>query len=163
MTFLEALRMAAGGPGANKMRSALTMLGTLIGVAAVVLLVAIGNGATAAVQGSIQGLGSNLLIIMPSTTQSAGVQQGLGTANTLTMADAAALDDPGLAPDIVDVLPMFRASVHAVYGNQNWSTSLQGVTQSFLSVRGYSMAEGQFFTDDDVQASSRVVCWARPS
>ena len=100
MNFLEALSLAAQGIYANRLRSGLTMLGILIGVGAVILLVAVGNGATAAVNARIQGLGSNLLIIVPGAVQSGGVQQGFASGASLTYQDYQALEDPSQAPDV---------------------------------------------------------------
>jgi putative ABC transport system permease protein len=156
MTVLEALRLALGGIVANRLRSGLTMLGILIGVSAVILLVGVGNGASAAVQQQIEALGSNLLIIFPANAKSGGVQQGFGTGSTLTMDDIRALADRQAAPDIVAAIPSANGRLQATSGNQNWNTSLTGTTQDFPSVRNYQLASGQFFTSADVAAASKV-------
>ncbi len=156
MTILEALRLAMGGVVANRLRSGLTMLGILIGVAAVILLVGVGNGASAAVQQQIEALGSNLLIIFPANAKSGGIQQGFGTASTLTMDDVRALADRQAAPDVAAAIPSASGRLQVTFGNQNWNTSLTGTTQDFPSVRNYQVASGQFFTSADVSAASKV-------
>ncbi len=156
MTILEALRLAMGGVVANRLRSGLTMLGILIGVAAVILLVGVGNGASAAVQQQIEALGSNLLIIFPANAKSGGIQQGFGTASTLTMDDVRALADRQAAPDVAAAIPSGSGRLQVTFGNQNWNTNLTGTTQDFPSVRNYQVASGQFFTSADVSAASKV-------
>ena len=156
MTILEALRLALGGIVANRLRSGLTMLGILIGVSAVILLVGVGNGASAAVQQQIEALGSNLLIIFPANARSGGVQQGFGTGSTLTMDDVKALADRQASPDVVAAVPSVSARAQVTFGNQNWNTSVTGTTQDFPSVRNYQLAGGQFFTSADVDAASKV-------
>jgi len=156
MTILEALRLALGGIVANRLRSGLTMLGILIGVSAVILLVGVGNGASAAVQQQIEALGSNLLIIFPANARSGGVQQGFGTGSTLTMDDVKALADRKASPDVVAAVPSVSARAQVTFGNQNWNTSVTGTTQDFPSVRNYQLASGQFFTRADVDAASKV-------
>jgi putative ABC transport system permease protein len=158
MNVLEALRLAAGGLLGNRLRSGLTMLGILIGVGAVVLLVAVGNGASASVQSQIQGLGSNLLIVFPqSSKNSQGVSQGFGSANTLTYEDMTALNDPKSAPDVVAAVPSTQRNAQMTYSNQNWSTQITGTTAKYPQVRDYKMASGAFFSDADVSDNARVV------
>ena len=157
MSVLEALRLAISGLLANRLRSALTMLGILIGVAAVILLVGVGNGATLAVQQQIQALGSNLLTVFPSSARGAGgVSQGFGSASTLTLDDVTAINNKQAAPDVVTAIPSAGGRAQLVYQSQNWSSSLVGTTQDFPQVRNYQMAAGQFFTAADVEGSSRV-------
>ncbi|HVH64577.1 MAG TPA: ABC transporter permease [Candidatus Acidoferrum sp.] len=157
MSIVEGLRLAVNGLLANRLRSALTMLGILIGVSAVILLVGVGNGASAAVQQQIQSLGSNLLTIFPSNAKSAGgIQQGFGTASTLTLDDVKAITNKQAAPDVVTAIPSASGRAQLTYGNQNWNSSLVGTAQDFLSVRNYDLASGQFFTSADVDASSKV-------
>ena len=156
MTLVEAIRLAFSGLLSNRLRSGLTMLGILIGVGAVILLVAVGNGASASVQSSIQGLGSNLITVSPSNLRVGGVQQGFGTGNTLSMQDVTALKDRTLAPGVVTAIPNVGGRAQITYGNQNWSTSLSGTTEQFPQVRNYQLAEGQFFTAQDVQAQRKV-------
>jgi putative ABC transport system permease protein len=157
MSILEGLRLAVNGLLANRLRSALTMLGILIGVSAVILLVGVGNGATVAVQQQIQSLGSNLLTVFPSNARGAGgVQQGFGTGSTLTLDDVKAIASRQTSPDVVTAIPSTGGRAQLTYGNQNWNSSLTGTTQDFPSVRNYQVASGQFFTSGDVDASSKV-------
>jgi putative ABC transport system permease protein len=157
MSIIEGLRLAVNGLLANRLRSALTMLGILIGVSAVILLVGVGNGATVAVQQQIQSLGSNLLTVFPSNARGAGgVQQGFGTGSTLTLDDVKAIANRQTSPDVVTAIPSTGGRAQLTYGNQNWNSSLTGTTQDFPSVRNYQVASGQFFTSGDVDASSKV-------
>ena len=156
MSALEAVRLAFIGLMANRLRSALTMLGILIGVAAVILLVAVGNGASAAVSSQIQALGSNLLIVFPGNAVSGGVQQGFGSSSTLSMDDVRALRDRNQAPDVLTAIPNTGGRVTVTYGNQNWSTTVAATTEDFPEVRNYQLAGGQFFSAGDVNAESRV-------
>jgi putative ABC transport system permease protein len=157
MSILEGLRLAVSGLLANRLRSALTMLGILIGVSAVILLVGVGNGSSIAVQQQIQSLGSNLLTVFPSNARgTGGVAQGFGTGSSLTLDDVTALTDKQAAPDVVTAIPSASGRAQLIYQNQNWSSSLTGTTQDFPSVRNYQLASGQFFTAADVDGSSRV-------
>jgi len=157
VSFLEGLRLAVGGLTGNRLRSALTMLGILIGVAAVIVLVAVGSGASAAVQQQIQGLGSNLLIISSSNARAAGgVSQGFGSGSTLSLADVTALQNKQAAPDVVTAIPSTGGRAQLTYSNQNWNSSLVGTSQDFPEVRNYQLSSGQFFTAADVQAERRV-------
>jgi putative ABC transport system permease protein len=158
VNVLEALRLAFGGLIGNRLRSGLTMLGILIGVGAVVLLVAVGNGASASVQSQIQGLGSNLLIVSPSASRnSQGVSQGGASANTLTYEDMTALNDPKTLPDVVAAVATTQRNAQMTYTSQNWSTEVTGTTAKYTQVRDYSMSSGSFFTDSDVSNNARVV------
>ena len=157
MSILEGLRLAVNGLLSNRLRSALTMLGILIGVSAVILLVGVGNGASVAVQQQIQSLGSNLLTVFPSNARGAGgVQQGFGTGSTLTLDDVKAIANRQTSPDVVTAIPSTGGRAQLTYGNQNWNSSLTGTTQDFPSVRNYQLASGQFFSSGEVDASSKV-------
>jgi putative ABC transport system permease protein len=159
VAWLESIRIAFEGLTANRLRSALTTLGILIGVAAVILLVAVGNGASAAVQSSIDSLGTNLLLVLPGSTQGAGgVNTGAGGAQTLTLADAQALEDKQLAPDVLVAAPSVNARVTAVYHSANWSpSSFVGTTPDYFTIRNYQLAEGSFFTNQQVTSAQPVV------
>ncbi len=156
MNIVEALRLAVNGLVANRLRSALTMLGILIGVGAVILLVAVGNGASAAVQAQIQALGSNLLIVFPSSARTGGVQGGFGSQQTLTFQDVQALNNQSAAPDVVAAIPISNSRGQVVFANQNWNTSVNGTTQAFPQVRNYTVGQGAFFTAEDVTAGRKV-------
>ena len=157
MKLLEALALALSGLNANRLRSGLTMLGILIGVGAVILLVAVGNGTTVQVQNQIQALGSNIIYIYPGSQRVGGVQQGFGTGQTLTQADVDALNDHTQAPDITTAIPVTGAQGTMVYQNQNWFAQTSGSTQDFAEVRSYDMAAGEFFSENDVRSAAKVV------
>ena len=157
MNVFEGLRIAFSGLVANRLRSALTMLGILIGVAAVILLVAVGNGASVQVQQQVQSLGSNIIYVYPANAKSGGVSQGFGSASTLSMADVDALKDHGRAPDIVTAIPVANAPGNMTFGSQNWFASTTGSTEDFPQVRNYTVASGSFFTAEDVRSERKVV------
>jgi putative ABC transport system permease protein len=139
----------------NKLRSALTMLGIVIGVGAVIAMVSIGRGADAAVQRQIQSLGTNLLMVIPGATTSAGVRSGWGGVSTLTRADAEAIAAECRA--VAKVSWMKRQIVQVIYAERNWSTMAQGATTEYASVREWSIAAGSFFTQRDEDTANRVV------
>ena len=138
---------------ANRMRSFLTMLGMIIGVAAVVLMLAVGQGAQSAIDATISSMGSNLFIVLSGATTSGGQRMGLGTAPTLTMNDAAALAE---LPNITAAAPVQPGTAATVYAGNNWSTSITGITPDYLSVRNWVVASGFAFTDADVRGAARV-------
>jgi putative ABC transport system permease protein len=157
MKLVEALALALSGLNANRLRSGLTMLGITIGVGAVILLVAFGNGASVQVQNQIAGLGSNIVYIYPSNQRAGGVSQGFGSGQTLTQADVDALNDKTQAPDIVTAIPVTGTNGTMVYQNQNWFAQTSGSTADFAQVRKYDVAAGAMFTDSDVRNSAKVV------
>jgi macrolide transport system ATP-binding/permease protein len=138
----------------NKMRSGLTTLGVLIGVAALIAMVAVGQGANRAVSELIQSLGTNMLIVLPGTTTAGGVHGGQGSASTLTVADALALrrDDTAVA----QVGYMIRQVGQVQYRNQNWSTGLYGVTANYDEITNWRIAEGRGITPADLSAAALV-------
>jgi putative ABC transport system permease protein len=157
MNLFEALRIAFGGLLSNRLRSALTMLGILIGVSAVILLVAVGNGASVQINNQIQSLGANVIYVYPSNARSTGgVSQGFGTAQSLTQADVDALNSGQQDPDVVAAIPITQANGQLTYQNQNYFAPTTGTTTQFPAVRNYQIAEGQFFTQDDLDARHRV-------
>jgi len=158
MNLYEALRMAANGLLANRTRSALTMLGILIGVTAVILLVAVGNGASVQINNQVQSLGANVIYVYPANARgSGGVSQGFGTAQSLTQADVDALNSKQQDPDVVAAIPIAQSGGQITFGNQNYFAPTTGTTPEFPQVRDYQLAEGSFFTADDVTARHRVV------
>ncbi|HVB76489.1 MAG TPA: ABC transporter permease [Candidatus Nitrosotalea sp.] len=158
MNLVEALRIAISGLNANRLRSGLTVLGIMIGVGAVVLLVAVGNGASVQVTSQIESLGSNLIYVYPSSpTAAGGVAQGFGAGQTLTMTDVQNLGDQTQAPDIAAAIPIATAPGRMTHGSQNWFAPVSGSTQDFAAVRNYSLQVGQFFTQSQVNSSARVV------
>ena len=150
MTVITALRALRR----NLLRSTLTMLGVIIGVAAVIAMVSVGRGADAAVQQQIQSLGNNLLMIIPGATTANGVRSGSGAASTLTVADAAAVARE--CPAVAEITWVKRQVVQVVYGNQNWSTSAQGVTPSYPLVRDWPVTAGRFFDEKDEAGANPV-------
>ena len=158
MNLFEALRIAATGLLANRLRSALTMLGIMIGVSAVILLVAVGNGEAVQINSQIQSLGANVIYVYPSNAKgTAGVSQGFGTGQTLTEADVQALNNSQQAPDVVAAIPIVQAGGQITYSNQNYFAPVTGTSTMFPEVRNYQMAEGGFFTQDDLNSRHRVV------
>lgn len=157
MSWAETVRTALDAIRTRRMRSALTMLGILIGIAAVMLTVGLGQGAQAQVASQINALGSNLLVVTPgSTTSFAGVRGGRGSATTLTTTDAATLANPAVAPDISSVAPASTASESLVVSGTNWATSVVGTTPQWLSVRARSVTQGRFFSAAEVTSAAPV-------
>ncbi len=152
--FVQSTRMALRSLTANKTRSALTMLGIVIGVGAVIAMLSIGRGAQAAITSQIESIGTNLLFVRPGATQQGGVRQEAGTAQSLTLEDSQAL--VGL-PSIVAVAPEVDTFGQFVYQSQNSRTRVLGVTPEYLDVRNYTMAEGEGITQAEVDAHSAVV------
>lgn len=157
MNWVEILRTAGASLVAHRLRSALTVLGILIGIAAVVLSVGLGLGSQQQVGAQISALGSNLLIVTPgSSTSTAGIRGGFGSASTLTVSDATALANRVAAPDIAAVAPEKDSSQTLAAGSTNWTTSVIGTTDSWLGVRSRTLADGDFFTATDVENASAV-------
>lgn len=138
----------------NKTRSALTMLGVFIGVAALIAMIAVGQGANEAVRKQIESLGTNLFVVVPGASTSAGVRGGFGSASTLTAADADAIRRESTLATAVSYL--IRQSGQVQYGDQNWTTAIQGVTASYPPVTNWHLAEGRMLTDDDDHGAALV-------
>jgi putative ABC transport system permease protein len=147
------LREALRAMAANKLRTFLTMLGMVIGVGAVILMLAIGQGAQFVVKQTIATLGSNLFIVQSGFTAAAGVRTGGGNAPTLTVSDAAALAE---LPTVAGVAPVHPGSAQLVYGGNNWNCSVNGVTPDYFQVRSWRVERGQPFTDTDMRSIARV-------
>jgi len=138
----------------NKMRSALTMLGIIIGVGAVIAMVAIGTGASRKIAEQISSMGSNLLIILPGATTSGGVRMGGGTQSTLNLSDADAIVKE--CPAVADVAPSMGGVAQIIYGHLNWSTGINGTTPGMLNVRDWDLSSGRPFTTQDVKSATKV-------
>ena len=150
MNWRETLRTGLEAVRSHRLRSALTMLGILIGIAAVILTVGFGEGASAQIRAQINALGTNLLIITPgSATSAGGVNGPLGSATTLTLQDASALASKAAAPDIAVVAPVSMTGQTLTAGTANWSTSVVGTTPGWLQVRARAVAEGRFLAAAD--------------
>ena len=153
----ENLRVALGGLVVNKMRSGLTMLGVVIGVAAVIALMSIGQGAQASITEQISDVGSNLIFVFPGATSMHGVRGASGSAATLTYADADAIADPGHVPDAVTVAPVFSQNTQVVFGDENVNVSVSGVTPEYPeALSGVEVANGRFIEGKDVFGRSNV-------
>ncbi|HEV7206672.1 MAG TPA: ABC transporter permease [Jatrophihabitans sp.] len=158
MNWLETVRTGLQAVRTHRLRSGLTVLGILIGIATVVLSVGLGEGASSTVKSQIAALGSNLLIVSPgsSTTAGTGVRGGLGSASTLTLEDASALQSKVAAPDIAAVAPTKTTSDVLTNGATTWTTSIVGTTASWAKVRARTLASGRFLADADNATAAAV-------
>jgi len=157
VNFFQTLRTALEAIAGHRMRSALTVLGIFIGIAAVSLTIGLGEGTQRAINDQIGSLGANLLMVMPGSSTSGGVRGGMGSATTLTIDDALALTDKTVAPDVAAVAPLISASGNIQTGTTNWTTTLYGTTPDWLVARSRSVDIGQFFTAQDVSGNTAVV------
>jgi len=158
MTWTETLRTGWSAVRTHGLRSTLTVLGILIGIAAVILTVGLGLGTQKDVSAQISSLGSNLLIVKPgSSTDSSGVRGGFGTRTTLTRADAEALASKVNTPDVAAVAPEKTTSVSLEAGDTNWTTQVVGTTTDWLDVRARTVASGKFFTAEQDEQRANVV------
>ncbi|HEX5401816.1 MAG TPA: ABC transporter permease [Pseudonocardiaceae bacterium] len=156
MSWIETFRTSLDAIRSHRLRSGLTMLGILIGIAAVILTVGLGEGAQVQVASAINSLGTNLLVISPGSTTTSGVRGGLGSAATLTVNDADALSSHTVAPDIAAVAPSTSRSSALAVGTTNWTTSVVGTTPAWLSVRARTLSQGRFITASDVSSEAAV-------
>jgi putative ABC transport system permease protein len=150
MTILTALRFL----NRNRMRSALTSIGIIIGVGSVIVMVSIGEGAKSVIQAQVASIGTNMILILPGATSVGGVRGALGGAMTLTVADA--LDLQKKVPLLTETGWAKRDVMQAVYGNQNWNVPVNGVSPSYLRIRDWSFTSGGPFTDAEMDAAERV-------
>ena len=155
MKFLAAVRIALRALRVNRLRSGLTMLGIIIGVAAVIAMVAVGSGATARIQEQIEAIGSNLIMVVPGSITSNGIRLGSGAVVTLSEEDAKTI--AAECPSVAVVAPTVRGAAQVMFGNSNWATSIQGTTPDYLAIRDQPVAEGNPFTMDDVNSAAKVV------
>jgi putative ABC transport system permease protein len=153
MNFLALLRIALRALAVNKMRSALTMLGIVIGVGAVIVMIAVGAGAQARVEEQIRSLGSNLLLVMPGSTTSGGVRMGFGSGSTLTEDDVLAINRE--IPEAI-AAPALRGSAQVIWGNSNWSTQIYGTTPEYLDVRQWPLVSGRTFEPAEMAGAAKV-------
>jgi putative ABC transport system permease protein len=144
---LQALRV-------NKLRSVLTMLGIVIGVAAVIAMIAIGGGAQQRVQEQIASLGSNLLIVIPGSVIQSGARLGLGNAQTLTESDYKAIQQE--IPEVQVAAPVSRGNAQVIFGNTNWATSVQGVYNDYFEAREWGLTEGRLFDQGEISRFGKV-------
>jgi len=151
------IRVALRALVRNKMRATLTMLGIIIGVAAVIAMVSIGQGAQASVQAQIEGIGTNLLFLSAGAQNVGGVRSGTGDSgtNTLTVEDLEAIRRE--VPSVSMVTPTINARSQLVAGNMNWNTQVQGVSEQYPEVRKWTIQSGEFFSETDVRTAARVI------
>src|SRR6476660_3612502 len=157
MNLLMIIRVAFRALVRNKMRAALTMLGIIIGVSAVIAMVSIGQGAQQSVQAQIASIGTNLLFVSAGAQNVGGVRTGTGDTgtNTLTVEDLDAIKRE--VPSVSMVTPTVNARSQLVSGNANWNTSVQGVSEQYPDVRKWTVQSGGFFTEADVRTAARVI------
>jgi putative ABC transport system permease protein len=151
--MLQSLQVASRSLLRNRTRSLLTMLGIIIGVAAVIVTISIGAGARVSVQQQIDGLGSNLLIVVPGSVTSGGARTGFGGASTLKPADGLAL---AALPHVAAVSPMVTAREQVISNGNNWQTTISGVSPSYTFIRTWPLSSGTLFSDTDIAASAKV-------
>ena len=156
MTWFAALRTAWRALAANTLRSILTMLGIIIGVAAVITMIAVGSGATERVQEQMKGLGSNVMLVLPGSLSAAGVRQAAQTRSRFTEEDAEAIAIE--IPEVQAAAPSSRTTAQAVAQNANWNTGIFGTTNDYLEVRDWSLESGRLFEPAE-QAGSAKVAW----
>ena len=154
MNWLASIRVALRALRVNKLRSTLTMLGIIIGVAAVITMIAIGSGAQARVEEQIKALGSNLIMLLPGSVTAGGVRMGSGSRNTLTEDDSYAIQRE--IQEIQASAPQLRGTGQVVAGNNNWSTVLYGITPEYFEVRNWVIATGKGFEPADLTGSAKV-------
>jgi putative ABC transport system permease protein len=158
VTWRDTISTSLDAVRSHRLRSILTVLGILIGIAAVILTVGLGEGAKADVRESIDELGTNLLVVSPgSSTDSEGVRGGFGSASTLTMDDASALANDAAAPDVEAVAATATDVATLGFGETNWTTELVGTTESWQAVRSRDVTSGRFLTDEDDASAAAVV------
>ena len=152
--FKSTLKMAVVSLKINKMRSILTSLGIIIGVSAVIIMLAVGSGASKKIAKDMESMGSNLLMVRSASATSGGVRMGLGTKPSLTLKDAEAIEKN--CQGILAVAPYSSATSQLTYGNQNWSTTVGGTTAEYLFIRNYEIESGRNFIEEDVKNNTKV-------
>lgn len=138
----------------NKLRSGLTALGIIIGVAAVVSMISVGNGAKASITEQVAALGQNLLMIFAGSSRTGGVSSGLGTASSITLADAEAITRE--VPDVLAISPEVSSQVQAIANGRNWSTTIFGESPDYLKIRDWTLASGSMFSEREVRSAAKV-------
>jgi putative ABC transport system permease protein len=153
MNILRLLRIAIKSILKNRTRSFLTALGIIIGVGSVIIMTAVGRGSQARIQEDIQSMGTNMIMVMNGRMRFGGVSQGSGSRKALTMDDVEAIRQ---AEHVEAVSPVIRASGQVIGGSGNWSTSIEGVVPEYMTIRNYSLASGEMFTQRDVDKKKKV-------
>jgi putative ABC transport system permease protein len=151
--FFSMLSEAWHAMSANRLRTFLTMLGMVIGVGAVVLMMAIGEGAQQSIKRSIDSMGSNLFVVLSGSSNTSGSRTGSGNSSALNISDANAIAD---LDDIGAIAPISTGNAQIIYAGNNWNTSIVGTTPAYFSIRGWNVDSGNLFTDADIRSASRV-------
>jgi len=154
MKFSNLIRLAIRALQRNKLRALLTMLGIIIGVAAVIAMMSIGEGSKQAINASLSSMGSNMITIMPQSNEPGGARMSRSSIQTLTIADVNAIEKG--APNIAEISPLASSSGQAINGASNWPTSIQGVSPAYLDIRKLTVKEGIVFSEQDVKSSAKV-------
>jgi putative ABC transport system permease protein len=154
MTYMDSVYSALGAIRVNVLRSVLTALGIIIGVAAVIIMIAVGAGAQSKVDNLIKSLGSNLVLVLPGTTTSGGARGARGSRPTITEDDAIAIQNE--IDTVMAAAPMVRGGGQLIYGNQNWSTVIYGVTPEYQIAKEWQMKGGRWFTTEEVKSAAKV-------
>ena len=154
MNYTNSVKIALSALRRNKFRAFLTMLGIIIGVASVIVMLAIGQGSKKSIQDQMSGMGTNLIFAMPGAEQKGGVRMGNSDAKNLKLTDIDAIEKN--CPAISDVSPEVRSSGQAVVGNQNWPTTIYGVNTKYFNIRKYSIGSGRGFSDNEIQSYAKV-------
>ena len=161
MTYGDSIVAALVAIRSNVLRSVLTALGIIIGVAAVIVMISVGAGAQKQVDDVIKKLGSNLVIVVPGTTTSGGARGARGSRPTITEDDAIAIQNE--IPSVKVSAPSVRGSGQIIFGNQNWSTVIRGVTPDYRKAREWEIADGRWFSNDEVRSAAKVALPVIPS
>jgi len=154
ISLTETSRVSFRAIVSNKMRSGLAMLGIVIGVGAVIAMLALGAGATMQIKNVMSSMGSNLLVIRPGTVTSGGIRMGAGSTPSLTLSDATAIKAE--CPSVEEVLAQYSGMAQVVYGNQNWSTQVSGVTEGVFVVNDWQLQSGRPFMEQDIRNAAKV-------
>ena len=154
MNYTNSVKIALSALRRNKFRAFLTMLGIIIGVASVIVMLAIGQGSKQSIQDQMSSMGTNLIFVRPASEQKGGVKMGNSDAQNLKLTDIEAIEKD--CPAISDVSPEVRSSGQAVLGNQNWPTSINGVNTKYFNIRKYTVASGRSFSESEIQSYAKV-------
>lgn len=154
MGFFDVLEVALISLSRNKMRSFLTMLGIIIGVGAVIAMMAVGNGAQQSIKDQIASLGTNVILVFPGSTNQSGVRTGMGTATSLTEQDIEAIRIQ--CPSVALITPSLRTGSQVIYQEMNWRTSIMGVNPDYFEIRSWPVSSGHYFTEADVRNATKV-------
>jgi len=154
MNYINSIKIALNALKRNKFRAFLTMLGIIIGVASVIVMLAIGQGSKKSIQDTMSSMGTNLIFAMPGAEQKGGVRMGNSDAQSMKLTDVEAIEKN--CPAISDVSPEVRSSGQAVLGNQNWPTSIYGVNNKYFNIKKYTLGRGRTFTETEIQTYAKV-------